>query len=115
MYSYEVSTEAKRSDPATVVPCGVASSGKNTLDSKPACTETVRQNEGVMMTAPKNHNKPWTPTDNAKLRTEAKGNTPTRVIGLHMGRTPNAVQSHAADIGVSLKPTNQSPYGTSKK
>lgn len=115
MYSYEVSTEAKRNDPATVVPCGVASSGKNTLDSKPACTETARQNERVKMTTPKNHNKPWTPTDNAKLRTEAKGNTPTRVIGLHMGRTPSAVQSHAADIGVSLKPTNQSPYGTSKK
>lgn len=66
------------------------------------------------MAAPKNHNKPWTAADNAKLRQEAKSNTPTRVIGLHMGRTPEAVQSHASEVGVSLKPTNQSPYGTKK-
>lgn len=64
------------------------------------------------MATPKNHNKPWTPADNAQLRREAQGNTPTRVIGLHMGRTPEAVQSRASDLGVSLKPTNQSPYGT---
>ncbi|MCU1530103.1 MAG: hypothetical protein JWP75_3866 [Frondihabitans sp.] len=66
------------------------------------------------MAAPKNHNKPWTPADNAKLRQEAKSNTPTRVIGLHRGRTPEAVQSQASQIGLSLKPTNQSPYGTKK-
>lgn len=67
------------------------------------------------MTTPKNNGKPWTPADNAQLRREAKGNTPTRVIGLHMGRSASAVQSHASDLGVSLKPTNQSPYGTRKK
>lgn len=67
------------------------------------------------MPDPKNHNKPWTAADNAQLRREAAGNTPTRVIGLHLGRTPDAVQSHASDLGVSLRPTNQSPYGTRKK
>lgn len=67
------------------------------------------------MTTPKNNGKPWTPSDNAQLRREAKGNTPTRVIGLHMGRSASAVQSRASDLGVSLKPTNQSPYGTQKK
>ena len=60
------------------------------------------------MPTPKNHNKPWSAA-------EAAGNTPTRVMGIHLGRTPDAVQSHAADLGVSLKPTNQSPYGTAKK
>ena len=67
------------------------------------------------MTNPKNHNKSWSTADDAQLGREAKGNTPTRVIGIHMGRTAGAVQSHASNIGVSLKPTNQSPYGHGKK
>ena len=57
----------------------------------------------------------WTPTQSRQLRTLAKGNTPTRVIGLKLGRTPGAVQSKASALGVSLKPTNQSPYGSRKR
>ena len=68
-----------------------------------------------MAKQPKNHGKAWTGSDNKTLKQLAKQNTPTRVIGLKMGRTPDAVQSHASDIGVSLKPTNQSPYGTKGK
>ena len=68
-----------------------------------------------MAKTPKNHGKSWTPSDNQSLKKLASQNTPTRVIGLKMGRTPAAVQSHASDLGVSLKPTNQSPYGTKKK
>jgi hypothetical protein len=68
-----------------------------------------------MSTQPKNHGKSWTPSDNQSLKKLASQNTPTRVIGLKMGRTPDAVQSHASDLGVSLKPTNQSPYGSRKK
>ena len=68
-----------------------------------------------MAKQPRNDGKPWTPTDDKALKDLAKQNTPTRVIGLKMGRTPDAVQSHASDIGVSLKPTNQSPYGTKGK
>lgn len=64
---------------------------------------------------PPNSGKPWTPADNRELKSLANGNTPTRLIGLKMGRTPGAVSNHASQIGVSLKPTNQSPYGTSKK
>jgi hypothetical protein len=41
-------------------------------------------------------------------------NTPTRVIGLKMGRTEDAVYAKASDERISLKPTNQSPYGTKK-
>lgn len=67
-----------------------------------------------MAKPPSNNGKSWTPAQNQQLRTLAKGNTPTRVIGLKMGRTPGAVQSHASAQGVSLKPTNQSPYGTKK-
>lgn len=65
-----------------------------------------------MAKTPANHGKSWTPSDNKQLKQLASGNTPTRIIGLKMGRTPDAVQSHASEVGVSLKPTNQSPYGT---
>jgi hypothetical protein len=51
----------------------------------------------------------------SKLKELAQGNTPTRVIGLKLGRTPGAVSSKAAQEGISLKPTNQSPYSRRKK
>ena len=68
-----------------------------------------------MAKTPANHGKTWTTSDDRQLKELAQGNTPTRVMGLKLGRTPDAVQSHASEIGVSLKPTNQSPYGTQKK
>lgn len=67
-----------------------------------------------MSKPPSNHNKPWTPAADRQLGQLAAGNTPTRVIGLKMGRTPASIYGHASEIGVSLKPTNQSPYGTKK-
>jgi hypothetical protein len=70
--------------------------------------------EPSMAKTPANHGKSWTPSQNQQLKQLAQGNTPTRVMGLKLGRTPEAVQSHAQELGVSLKPTNQSPYGTSK-
>jgi hypothetical protein len=54
------------------------------------------------MTTPKNSGKAWTPPQVQELKTLAKGNTPTRVIALKMGRTPDAIQSKAGDVGVSL-------------
>lgn len=63
----------------------------------------------------RNAGKPWTPTEVKELRKLAKGNTPTRVAGLKLGRTPGAVQSKASEQGISLKPTNQSPYNRRKK
>lgn len=57
----------------------------------------------------RNTGKPWTSTDVSQLRSLAKANTPTRVIGLKLGRTEGAVYSRASQAGVSLKPTNQSP------
>lgn len=63
---------------------------------------------------PKNNGKAWTPKDNQQLQKLANQNTPTRVIGLKMGRSENAVYAKASDLGVSLKPTNQSPYNRRK-
>lgn len=68
-----------------------------------------------MAKQPPNSGKPWTPTAQRELESLAQGNTPTRVIGLKLGRTPAAVSNQASQLGISLKPTNQSPYGTQKK
>ena len=62
----------------------------------------------------RNSGKPWTPQDVQQLRELARKDTPTRVIGLKLGRTEDAVRNMAAQNGISLKPTNQSPYGWSK-
>ncbi len=58
----------------------------------------------------RNANRPWTFTEDLELRRLAAGNTPTRVIGLKLGRSAVAVQGRAGELGVSLKPANQSPY-----
>jgi len=52
---------------------------------------------------------PWTALDVAQFRTMVKQNMPTRV-GFKLGRTEAAVYSKASEEGISLKPTNQSPY-----
>lgn len=57
----------------------------------------------------------WTPGEEKQLKDLAKGNTPTRLIGMKLDRSESAVQSKASELGVSLKPTNQSPYGTKGK
>ena len=56
----------------------------------------------------------WSKSDVAGLRQLARQNTPTRVIGLKLGRTEGAVRSKASEAGVPLKPTNQSPYNPKK-
>lgn len=63
-----------------------------------------------MARAPGSHNKPWTEEQVGKLRQMASENTPTRVMALKLGRTPQAVQSKASSLKLSLKPTNQRPY-----
>jgi hypothetical protein len=62
----------------------------------------------------RNSGKSWTPKEVANLRSMAAGNTPTRVIGLKLGRTEDAVRTMASKQGISLQPTNQSPYNRRK-
>src|SRR4051794_7685077 len=71
--------------------------------------------ETQMAMQPKNAGKQWTPPEVKQLKELAKGNTPTRVIGLKLDRSESSVRSKARSERVSLKPTNQSPYGTNKK
>ena len=58
----------------------------------------------------RNTGKPWTPAKKRELRSLANGNTPTRVIGLQLGLTEDRVRAKAQEQGISLRPTNQSPY-----
>ena len=67
-----------------------------------------------MAKTPSNHGKDWTPPQDRQLKQLIRENTPTRVIGLKLGRTPGAVQQHTNDLGLSTKPTNQSPYNRRK-
>ena len=63
----------------------------------------------------RNAGKQWEPTDKKLLRKLAKGNTPTRVVGLKLGRTPAAVYDMAKKLRVSLEPPNQAPYNRKKR
>jgi hypothetical protein len=67
-----------------------------------------------MAKPPKNHRMSWTSEQVKQLRQLAKENTPTRVAGLKLGRTPDAVAAKASEQGISLKPTNQRPYNRRK-
>lgn len=68
-----------------------------------------------MAKTPTNHGKDWTPTDVKQLKTLADQNTPTRVIGIKMGRTPGSIYNKASEEEIPLKPTNQSPYNRQPK
>lgn len=62
----------------------------------------------------RNAGEPWTRETIKELKTLAKENTPTRVIGLKLGRTEASVRSKARSEGISLKPINRSPYGKAR-
>jgi len=69
------------------------------------------------MSTPKyirNAGKHWDGGEGRKLAEFARENMPTRVIGLKLGRTVDGVRSKAQQLGISLKPTNQSPYNRRK-
>lgn len=62
-----------------------------------------------MPKTPHNSGKAWSPSDVRQLKKEISQNTPTRVMGLHLGRSAEGVQSKANALGLSTKPTNQRP------
>jgi hypothetical protein len=68
-----------------------------------------------MAKAPSNHRRSWTKDEVKGLKQLAKENTPTRVMGLKLGRTEAAIRAKAVQEGISFKPTNQSPYNRRKK
>lgn len=58
-----------------------------------------------------NSGKDWGPKEVAQLKMELRSNTPTRMIGHHLRRSPGAVQQKASSLGLSTKTTNKSPFG----
>lgn len=68
-----------------------------------------------MAKPPENHRKPWTQQEEQKLDKLIAQNTPTRVIGIKLGRTEAAIYGKASDLSKSLKPVNQAPYNRRKK
>jgi hypothetical protein len=67
-----------------------------------------------MAKRPPNQGKPWTQERVREVRQLAAQNTPTRVIALKTGRSPESIYAVASDKSISLKPTNQRPYGTKR-
>ena len=57
----------------------------------------------------RNIGKTWTKEDVSQLRELVKENTPIRIIGIKLGRSPNGVRAKASEKGISLRRTNQSP------
>jgi hypothetical protein len=59
--------------------------------------------------ATRNIGKPWTKEDISQLRELAKEKRiPLRIIGIKLGRTPDAIRTKASEKGISLRRTNQS-------
>ncbi len=63
-----------------------------------------------MSKSTRNSGKSWSPADEKAISTLAKGNTPTRVMGIKLGRSEAAIRAKAQELNVSLRPTNQKPY-----
>jgi hypothetical protein len=57
----------------------------------------------------------WMPHKLSQLKSLAKQNTPTGVLSLKLGRPPTAIRSKAQREGISLRPTNRSPYSRRKR
>jgi hypothetical protein len=53
---------------------------------------------------------PWEAVEVRELKALARDNTPTGVISLKLRRPPAAIRSKAQREGISLGPTNRSPY-----
>jgi len=68
-----------------------------------------------MAKSTRNRGTHWSSDDERRLRELAFGNTPTRVIGLKLGRSESGVRGKANELGISLRPPNQSPYGPRRR
>jgi hypothetical protein len=58
---------------------------------------------------------PWSTEDLKQLRALARENTPTGVLSVKLQRPETAIRSKASREGISLRPTNRSPYNRRKR
>jgi hypothetical protein len=59
----------------------------------------------------KHAGEPWSDSGVRELRDLVDRNTPTRLIGLKLGRTEDAVRDKARELKLSRAPANRPPYG----
>ena len=57
---------------------------------------------------------PWETSEVRELKALAKQNTPTGAMSLKLQRPTAAIRSKAQREGISLRPTNRSPYNRRK-
>jgi hypothetical protein len=74
----------------------------------------MKGGEKIMAKYNRNLGKPIIKNDIQTVKMLAGKNTPTRIIGLKIGRTENSVRKIASENDISLKPTNQKPYNRKK-
>ena len=78
-----------------------------------------RQEKAAQRTKPvkssRNTGNEWEENEVKELSKRAEENTPTRVIGLKLGRTEMSIRSKAKEESISLKPANRSPYNRISK
>ncbi len=58
----------------------------------------------------RNSGKQWTTQEVQQIKHLVSQSTSTRIIGLKLGRTEEAIYSKASEKDILLKSTNQSPY-----
>jgi hypothetical protein len=58
---------------------------------------------------------PWSKQDVSELKSLARQNTPTGVLSLKLQRPATAIRAKAHREGISLRPTNRSPYNRRKR
>lgn len=58
---------------------------------------------------------PWSAEDLKKLRAFVRQNMPTGVLSVKLQRPETAIRSKAHREGISLRPTNRSPYNRRKR
>lgn len=68
-----------------------------------------------MASKPKNQGEEWTSEQEKTLVKLARGNTPTPLIAYKEGRSVASIYGKAQEMGVSLDPTNKSPYNRRKR
>ena len=83
---------------------------RNAKTPRTIIVEVRRGTRSYMAEYDRNSGKHWTAAEVATLRKLANQNTPTRVIGLKLGRTEAAVRAKASEEGISLEPHNRPPY-----
>lgn len=58
---------------------------------------------------------PWTDEELRELKKLARSNTPTGVLSVKLRRPLAAIRSKAQREGISLRPSNRSPYSRRKR